>query len=36
MRIAIAGAGGFAALLAREVSGGAHAVLVLSRLVKYS
>ncbi|KAI8630018.1 isoflavone reductase [Xylariaceae sp. FL1651] len=32
MRIAIAGAGGFAALLARELSQSAHAVLVLSRM----
>ncbi|KAI3326409.1 isoflavone reductase [Xylariaceae sp. AK1471] len=32
MRIAIAGAGGFAALLAQELSRGAHAVLVLSRI----
>ncbi|KAI0421299.1 hypothetical protein EKO27_g41 [Xylaria grammica] len=32
MRIAIAGAGGLAALLVRELSGSAHAVLVLSRM----
>ncbi|KAI1429157.1 isoflavone reductase [Xylaria sp. FL1777] len=32
MRIAIAGAGGLAALLAQELSGSAHAVLVLSRM----
>ncbi|KAI0101747.1 isoflavone reductase [Nemania sp. FL0031] len=31
MRIAIAGAGGFAAILAQELSSSAHAVLVLSR-----
>lgn len=33
MRIAIAGAGGFSALLAQELCQSAHAVLVLSRVV---
>lgn len=34
MRIVIAGAGGFAALLAQELSSSSHGILVLSRRVR--
>jgi Trk K+ transport system NAD-binding subunit len=36
MRIALAGAGGFAYILAQELSKSANAVLVLSRQVEFS